>query len=130
MNGFFVTTMLFMLQAAAAEDTARPRNVPSDAVFVKFDKGAVWQRCGIEPATSFVRCQIFSEKGQTQHDESFFQYDEGPTLEPSEIVIARNDPDAGPDWICLENGRILMPGSRYDYVRSVLDKKLPKERRR
>jgi hypothetical protein len=115
---------------AAAEQTPRPRNVPSDAVFVQFEKGAVWQRCAIEPVTSFVRCQIFGEKGRTEHDESFFPYDQGPTLEPSELTVASKDPDAGPDWVCLENGRILMPGSRYDYVKALLDRKLPKERKR
>lgn len=109
---------------------SRPSNVPADAVFVRFDGGAVWQRCAIVPATGLVRCQIFEAKGRREHDESFFPYDEGPTLEASELTVAGDDPDAGPDWVCLENGRILMPGSRYDYVRSVLNKKLPKERRR
>ncbi|HYP07900.1 MAG TPA: hypothetical protein VER03_16835 [Bryobacteraceae bacterium] len=113
-----------------SEQPIRPRNVPADAALVPFDKSFVWQRCAIEPTTSFVRCQIYSEKGRVEHDESFFPYDEGPTLEKSELSIASKDPDAGPDWVCLENGRILMPGSRYDYVRSVLNKKLPKERKR
>jgi hypothetical protein len=79
---------------------------------------------------AFVRCQIFSDKGRSEHDESFFPYDQGPTLEPSELKVASKDPNAGPDWVCLENGRILMPGSRYDYVKSVLDKKLAKDHNR
>jgi hypothetical protein len=130
--------LLTLLYAQPQDNRERPKNVPSDAILVEFDsesdsgsdKDAVWQRCAIEPTTSFVRCQIFSGKGRTEHDESFFPYDEGPTLEPSELKIAAKDPDAGPDWICLENGRILMPGSRYDYVKGVLNKKLPKERKR
>jgi hypothetical protein len=122
--------LLTLLHAQPQDNKERPKNVPSDATLVKFDKDSVWQRCAIEPTTSFVRCQIFSKKGRTEHDESFFPYDEGPTLEPSELKIAAEDPDAGPDWICLENGRILMPGSRYDYVKRVLNQKLPKERRR
>jgi hypothetical protein len=137
MKGLSLIATFVMLQSVASglfyqsEDhqPSRPRNVPPDAVFVQFDKGAVWQRCRIEPVTSFVRCQIFSEKGRTEHDESFFPYDQGPTLEPRELTIASKDPDAGPDWICLENGRILMPGSRYDYVKSALDKKLQKEKK-
>ena len=128
-----LVAVLVMLTGAAsnwcAEQRARPRNVPSDAVFVQFDKGAVWQRCAIEPATSFVRCEIFSEKGRAEHDESFFPYDQGPTLKPSELVVSAKDPQAGPDWVCLENGRILMPGSRHDYVKALLDKKLSKERK-
>jgi hypothetical protein len=115
---------------AQAEQPQRPKNVPSDAILVKYEEGAVWQRCAITPTNGFIRCQIYSEKGRTEHDESFFPYDEGPTLEPAELKIAANDPDAGPDWVCLENGRILMPGSRYDYVKGVLNKKLPKERQR
>lgn len=126
-----VSILLTLLGASWANgETARPRNVPADAVRVQFHEGAVWQRCWIEPTNSFVRCQIFNEQGRTEHDESFFPYDEGATLTPSELVVAAKDPDAGPDWVCLENGRILMPGSRYDYVKSVLNKKLPKERRR
>lgn len=128
-----IATLLCFLPGTAYawfyQSPSRPRNIPTDAVYVRFEKGAVWQRCRIEPATSFVRCQIFSEKGRTEHDESFFPYDHGPTLEPSELAVATKDPDAGPDWVCLENGRILMPGSHYDYVKSVLNKKLPKERK-
>jgi hypothetical protein len=138
MRSLFLLTVLLTLQPCTAwsllfdpgpQQPSRPRNVPADAVFVQFDKGAVWQKCAIEPATSFVRCQIFSEKGRTEHDESFFPYDEGPTLRPSELSIASKDPESGPDWVCLENGRILMPGSRYDYVKSLLDKRLSKERK-
>jgi hypothetical protein len=127
--GLLLATILAVTHAAE-QQVSRPRNVPSDAVLVQFDEGEVWQRCAIEPATSFVRCQIFSDKGRSEHDESFFPYDQGPTLEPSELKVASKDPNAGPDWVCLENGRILMPGSRYDYVKSVLDKKLAKDHNR
>jgi hypothetical protein len=138
MRNFFLVALLLSVHAAAwswsdpteAQQIVRPRNVPSDAVFVQLEKSGVWQRCSIEPATGFVRCQIFSEKGRTEHDESFFPYDEGPTVQPSELTVASKDPDAGLHWICLNNGRILMPGSRYDYVKAVLDKKLSKARKR
>ncbi len=127
-------TILLMLYCTACNwsdqpvflEYRRPPNVPSDAVLVQLAKGGVWQRCTLEATAGKNRCQIFNWKGGLIYDENFLPYDQGPTVGASDLRIPRYVPAVGPDWVCLENGRILLPASRFDQLKSFLDKTTPK----
>ena len=105
----------------------RPPNVPIDAVLVQLAKGGVWQHCGVESTTGKNRCQIFNWKGGLLYDETFLPYDQGPTVGLSDLKIPKYVPAVGPDWVCLENGRILLPESRFDQLKAFLERTTPKQ---
>lgn len=99
----------------------RPANVPNDAAFVNQPKGGLWQRCVTETGNNAVRCQIYNWGGGLLYDETFVPYDgEGAVLQ-AELKIPRYAPLSGPDRVCLQNGKILIPKSRYDEVKRHLD---------
>ena len=108
----------------------RPPSVPSDAVLVQLAKGGVWQHCEVEASTGKDRCQIFNWRGGLLYDEIFLPYDQGPSVTTSDLRIPRYVPAVGPDWVCLENGRILLPASRFDELKAFLDKTTPRDRTR
>ena len=105
----------------------RPANIPSDAVLVQLAKGGVWQRCETTSTTGKTRCQIFNWKGGLLYDEIFLPYDQGSALSESDLKIPPYLPTVGPDWVCLQNGRILLPTSRFHQLKSFLDKTTPKD---
>ncbi|WP_031497556.1 hypothetical protein [Bryobacter aggregatus] len=105
----------------------RPQNVPTDAVLVQLAKGGVWQKCNVASATGKNRCQIFNWKGELLYDEIFLPYDQGPTIEFSDLRIPKYAAAVGPDWVCLENGRILLPESRFEQLKEFLDRTTPKD---
>lgn len=100
----------------------RPANVPLDAVLVQLAKGGVWQRCEAVSTTGQTRCQIFTWKGGLLYDEIFLPYDQGPTPEAPDLKIPSYVPAVGSDWVCLQNGRILLPMSRFDELKAFLSK--------
>ena len=106
-------------------ESRRPKSVPPDAVLVQLAKGGVWQRCEVDASTSANRCQIFSWKGQSLYDEMFLPYDQGPAVAHADLRIPRYLPAVGPDWVCLKNGRILLPLSRFDQLKVFLDRTTP-----
>lgn len=136
MRGALLTIpVLLMLHCTACNwsdqpvflDNRRPASVPADAVLVQLAKGGVWQRCELEATTGKNRCQIFNWKGGLMYDEIFLPYDGGTALGTSDLRIPRYVPAVGPDWVCLENGRILLPASRFEQLKAFLDKSTPKE---
>ena len=131
----FAVAFFLMLQCTACNwceqpvfmEHRRPAKVPSDAVLVQLAKGGVWQRCEVASTTGKIRCQIFNWKGGLLYDEIFLPYDPGPALRASDLKIPPYVPAVGPDWVCLQNGRILLPTSRFEQLKSFLDKTKPKD---
>lgn len=99
----------------------RPANVPDDAALVDQPKGGLWQRCVAEKEGNANRCQIYNWGGALLYDEVFLPYDGGGAVNQVDIKIPRYAPLSGPDRVCLQNGRILIPKSRYDEVKRHLD---------
>lgn len=99
----------------------RPANVPDDAALVDQPKGGLWQHCEAETAANTIRCQIYNWGGGLLYDEVFLPYDGGAAVLQVDLKIPRYAPLSGPDRICLQNGRILIPKSRYDEVKRHLD---------
>ncbi len=131
----FAVALVLMLQSTACNwsdqpvllEHRRPTNVPWDAVLVQLAKGGVWQRCEVASSAGKIRCQIFNWKGGLLYDEIFLPYDQGPAVPASDLKIPPYVPAVGPDWVCLRNGRILLPTSRFDQLKSFLDKSTPKD---
>jgi hypothetical protein len=100
----------------------RPGSVPPDATYVKGALGGWWQRC-TSTSDAEVSCQIYNWKaGSSLYDEVFLPYDQqGPILQ-SDLTIKTESPLSGPDRIVLQNGRILIPMSRYAVVREFLNR--------
>jgi hypothetical protein len=90
----------------------RPANVPADAVVVYLAKTGVWQRCSFDSSDNQNRCQIYNWKGNLLLDEVFLAYDGRGPVSTGELKIPHHAPRAGPYWVNLGNGRILIPKSR------------------
>jgi hypothetical protein len=100
----------------------RPANVLSDATLVDQPKGGLWQRCIFDPGTDTDRCQIYNWGGALLYDEEFLAYDGNGAVVEGDLKIPGYAPLSGPDRVCLANGRILIPKSRYEEVRRHLDR--------
>ncbi len=99
----------------------RPANVPSDATLVDQPKGGLWQHCIFEPETNTDRCQIYNWRGGLLYDEAFLAYDGAGAVAQVDLKIPGYAALSGPDRVCLANGRILIPRSRYEEVKRHLD---------
>jgi hypothetical protein len=55
-------------------------------------------------------------------DEVFLPYDGGAPIQPAQLKIPRHALGAGPYWVNLENGRILIPKSRFDEIKREFDR--------
>ena len=100
----------------------RPANVPAEASLVDMPKGGVWQHCTFDPAVNTNRCQIYGWRGTVLYDEIFLPYDGGAAVSSADLMIPRYAPTVGDDWICLKNGRILLPKSRFEDIKKFLDR--------
>jgi len=99
----------------------RPANVPSDATLVDQAKGGLWQHCIFDTGAQANRCQIYNWRGGLLYDEVFLAYDGGGAVTQADLKIPGYTALSGPDRVCLANGRILIPKSRYGEVRQHLD---------
>ena len=101
---------------------SRPNRVPEDAVPVEGAKTTWWQICMISRDGRGVICQIYNNDGQVLYDEEFVAYDGNATVGSSELIVARKCRYAAPTRICLSNGRILIPRSRFEDEKALLDR--------
>ncbi len=99
----------------------RPANVPSGATLVDQPKGGLWERCVFDAGTHTDRCQIYNWRGGLLYDEAFLAYDGGGAVAQADLKIPGYSALSGPDRVCLANGRILIPESRYEEVKRHLD---------
>jgi len=122
-RGLEYTILLFLLviMNAAACRPRRPSNVPDDSVYVVGAKVGWWERCSYESKRDVDRCQIFDEGGDIVSDEDFLPYDGGPAAKRSELDVVSDSDLAGPQYVCLRNGRILIPKSHFDSQKRYLD---------
>ena|SRR6202035_634513 len=101
---------------------SRPKRVPGDATPVEGAKTIWWQVCKINDDGRGVICQIYNDNGTVLYDEQFVPYDGNPIIDPSELVVARECKYAAPTRICLGNGKILIPRSRFEDEKTLLDR--------
>jgi hypothetical protein len=100
---------------------ARPSNVPADSVYVVGPKVGWWQRCWYDPKEDVDYCQSFNQVGVVLLNEVFLPYDGGKAARQSELEILTDTDLTGPDYVCLKNGRILVPKSHFEQIKRFLD---------
>ena len=99
----------------------RPNNVPPDSVYVVGAYVGRWERCSYEPNEDANHCQIFNAGGNVLSDERFLPYDGGKAAKDSELKIVSNSDITGPQYVCLANGRILIPKSHFENQKRAID---------
>jgi hypothetical protein len=72
-------------------------------------------------STGSNHCKVFNWGGATLYDEEFLTYDGGRAVRAEELVIQEQPRNPSPDTVILTNRRILIPRSRYESVRHLLD---------
>jgi hypothetical protein len=100
---------------------ARPSNVPLDSAYVFGAKAGWWQHCSYDPKQDSDHCQIFNMGGEVLADEVFLPYDGGRAAKESELSVVTDSNLTGPNYICLKNGRILIPKSHFEQEKHFID---------
>jgi hypothetical protein len=129
MGGFEKASMTVILLASLGLfgcGPARPSNVPLDATYIEGGEvGGWWQHCSFDSGNDVNRCQIYNAGGVVLSDEVFLPYDGGKALTSSLLKI---DGDsylaAGPNYVCLKDGRILIPKSHFQDYKSFIDSRI------
>ena len=116
-----VVALLLCFACGNKSDAVRPKNVPSDAVFIRGAKIGWCQQCTTTNDGQPVHCRIWNQSGLVLEDEEFLPYDGGPPPTTEELEIASNPNFAGPDRIFLSNNRVLLPRSRFDELKKFVD---------
>lgn len=104
---------------ACADTRTRPPAVSHAAVWVEGGKWGYWQQC--EVMDSRIRCTIWNEGGKALLDEEFRPFDGGVLPTSTDLQLRRGGACTGPYQVCLKNGRILLPVSRYDELKAFLE---------
>jgi hypothetical protein len=123
--------MLLLSLSLTACQHPRPQNVPIDSVYVNGIKGdGWWQHCSYDGPRDVDYCQIYNWGGGIIWDEVFLPYDGGAAAKRSELIIDNQNRLAGPQYVCLKNGRILIPNSDFENQRRFLDRRTGKSQTR
>jgi hypothetical protein len=100
----------------------RPQNVPIDSVYVNGANGdGWWQHCSYDATREVDYCQIYNWGGGIIWNEVSLPYDGGAAAKQSELLIDSKNRLAGPQYVCLKNGRILIPKSEFENQKRFLD---------
>ncbi len=122
-----VEALLFLTLYVTGCRHARPQNVPIDSVYVNAAYGdGWWQHCSYDGTQDVDRCQIYNWGGGVIWDEVFLPYDGGAAARVPELLIDNKNRLAGPQYVCLTNGRILIPKSDFENQREYLDRRTGK----
>jgi hypothetical protein len=103
---------------------SRPSNVPADSVYIVGADVGWWQRCSYDPKEDVDYCQIYNLGGRVLFDEVFLPYDGGKAAKEDELKIVSRSNLTGPYYVCLENGRILIPKSDFENQKRFIDWRL------
>lgn len=115
----FISVLAFCIGLQGCRP-ARPDNVPRDSVLVAGMVGW-WQRCSYDANLDANYCQIFNAGGKVLYDGLFLPYDGGKPARESELKIAGDSSLAGPNYVCLKNGRILIPEAHFEQQKRFID---------
>lgn len=123
MLGVFSQSSCYLRDQPIFVEYRRPENVPPDAIYVPGGKGGYWKRCTHENQGSpRVHCQVYNWGGGKLWDEEFLPYDGRSPVSEEELRIKKNPRAPIDNEIELENGRILLPKSRFDQLKRFLDR--------
>jgi hypothetical protein len=100
---------------------SRPSNVPADSVYIVGGEFGWWQHCSYDPKEEVDYCQIYNLGGDILYDEVSLPYDGGKAAKEDELKIVSRSKLTGPNYVCLENGRILIPKSHFENQKRFID---------
>jgi len=117
------TVLLLFLAGCQQWPPERPENVPKSAVFVQSVKRGYWHSCGIDQTENICYCTIYLDDGRVVFNDIFLPYDGGGPVAENDLKIT---PNGTSDTIRLENGRLLLPKTRFKIVKRYWDDMLGK----
>lgn len=101
----------------------RPPNVPAASTFVEGAKTGWWQHC--ESSGAAIHCAIWNKVGDVLLDEEFLPLDGGAIPSRDSMALRSGGPCTGVYQVCLSNGRILLPRSRFHELKDFIEGKRP-----
>jgi hypothetical protein len=104
----------------------RPANVSADAVRIEGGKTQWWITCRYKAEADV--CKVFNAGGVVIVDEVFRPYDGGPPVLEQDLRI--DERRSHIDVLYLQNGRILLATTRFDYWKPLIDKMRSENRHR
>ena len=104
-------------------EPARPNNVPQDSVLVNGANEHWWERCSYDQKEDLDHCQIFNAGGGVIWNEVFLPYDGGKAVRQTELMIDNEARLKSWQYVCLRNGRILIPKSGFENQKEFLDRR-------
>ena len=109
------------LLCTACSKRERPANVSADATWVEGGKFGYWQMCQLTIDEN-THCTVWNEGGEILLDEKFLPIDEKARPAASELQQLRDGgPCTGPYQVCLSDGRILVPASRFADLKAFIE---------
>jgi len=109
-------------------EPARPNNIPQDSVLVTGADEHWWERCSYDQKENLDHCQIFNAGGDVIWNEAFLPYDGGKAANETDLMIDSNARLKSWQFVCLKNGRILLPKSQFEKFKEFLDRRTGKSR--
>jgi hypothetical protein len=100
----------------------RPLAVAMGAVRVEGAKTGYWQICSLGQ-NAVVHCTVWNDGGKVLKDENYLPLDEGPAPHDGDLQIRGREICSGPYQVCLTNGRILLPESQFEQIKTLMKRK-------
>ena len=101
-----------------------PKNIPADSTFVNGGEDHWWERCSYDSKEDVDDCQILNSGGGVIWNEVFLPYDGGKAAKKAELSVDGESRLVGPQYVCLKNGRILIPRSGFENQKEFLDRRM------
>ena len=111
-----------MLCCVGCSPPMRPSGVAPAAVWVESAKTGYWQVCGTTEQRE-VHCTIWNKLGTVLLDETFLPLDGGSAPVEGELRLRESGPCTGSYQVCLTNGRILLPQSMFERMKTLFEGK-------
>lgn len=97
----------------------RPANIPQFATYVAGPKGrGNWTWCSVGDERQANICHICNVQGEVLYEGVFLRYEGTGVVPRQNLKISQR---SGPQWIELDDGTILIPGSDYPQIKRFLD---------
>ena len=97
----------------------RPSEVSATATWVGGANTGWWQVCEA-PMANTIHCIIWNRAGLVLEDQLFLPVDGAPVRGSDLKKVRESGPCTGPYQVCLADGRILLPKSRFAEMKAFI----------
>ena len=116
-----VASLPFWMANCGNAPPKRPANVPGAAIFAYGGKVGWWHYCEFDRNENQAHCTIWNEGGLVLQQGVFLPSDHKP-FKADELKIVYNERwGDNAQFICLQNGRVLVPASDFDRLSRFAD---------